>query len=79
MTRTASDAAHVLQGDNNPGDDRALYERGRRWLQQEHLIGRAVAFLPRVGMVTIVMNDYPWVKYTVMGILAVVCLLGLDE
>lgn len=68
-----------LQGDNNPGNDRLLYERGRWWLQKEHVVGRAVGFLPGVGMVTIVMNDYPWLKYSVIGVLAVLCLLGIDE
>lgn len=69
----------MVQGDNNPGNDRQLFRRGRRWLQQEHIIGRAVGFLPGVGMITIVMNDYPWLKYTVIGVLGLLCLLGFDE
>lgn len=56
-----------------------LYNRGQRWLQQKHIMGRAVGFLPYVGMVTIIMNDYPWLKVTVIGLLAVLCLLGIDE
>lgn len=69
----------LTKGDNNPGNDRQLFRRGRRWLQQEHIIGRAVGFLPGVGMITIVMNDYPWLKYTVIGVLGLLCLLGFDE
>ena len=59
------------QGDNNWGDDRALYARGQRWLRgSEHVMGRVVGFLPHVGRVTIVMNDYPAVKYVLIGVLA---------
>jgi signal peptidase I len=68
-----------MQGDNNSGNDRMLYNRGQRWLGQDHIMGRAVGFLPHVGMVTIVMNDYPFLKYSVIGVLWVVCLLGLDD
>ena len=69
----------VLQGDNNAGNDRMLYNRGQKWLTGDHIMGRAKGFLPYVGMVTIVMNDYPSLKYTVIGILGIMCLLGLDE
>ena len=36
----------------------------------QHVMGRAVGFLPNVGMVTIVMNDYPILKYGLIGLLA---------
>lgn len=32
----------LLQGDNNWGDDRALYNTGQRWLNLNHLMGRVV-------------------------------------
>ena len=61
----------LTKGDNNWGDDRALYARGQRWLRgSEHVMGRVVGFLPHVGRVTIVMNDYPAVKYVLIGVLA---------
>lgn len=31
-----------LQGDNNWGDDRSLYNKGQRWLHQEHIMGRVI-------------------------------------
>jgi len=64
----------LTKGDNNYGDDRLLYARGQDWLHMNHIMGRAVGFLPYVGMVTIVMNDYPWLKYgliMVLGLLVV--------
>ena len=59
----------LTKGDNNWGDDRALYNRGQRWLTASHLMGRVVGFLPHVGRVTIIMNDYPAVKYALIGVL----------
>ena len=31
-----------VQGDNNWGDDRALYNEGQQWLNLNHLMGRVV-------------------------------------
>lgn len=31
-----------VQGDNNWGDDRALYNKGQMWLNREHIMGRVV-------------------------------------
>ncbi len=39
-----------------------LYAEGQEWLNREHIMGRAVGYLPHVGRVTIIMNDYPYVK-----------------
>lgn len=59
----------LTKGDNNYGDDRALYNPGQEWLSPRHVMGRAVAYLPHVGMVTIWMNDHPWLKYGLIGVL----------
>jgi signal peptidase len=71
----------LTKGDNNPVDDRGLYPPGQQWLNRKHIIGRAkgyiltslfsyhLSFLPFVGMVTIIMNDYPQVKYALIGIM----------
>eukprot|EP00232_Nephroselmis_pyriformis_P029099 CAMPEP_0182868646 /NCGR_PEP_ID=MMETSP0034_2-20130328/9447_1 /TAXON_ID=156128 /ORGANISM="Nephroselmis pyriformis, Strain CCMP717" /LENGTH=177 /DNA_ID=CAMNT_0025001063 /DNA_START=58 /DNA_END=587 /DNA_ORIENTATION=- len=65
-----SKAVDVLtKGDNNYGDDRVLYAPGQQWLHKEHIMGRAQGYLPYVGMVTIIMNDYPYVKYALIGVL----------
>lgn len=52
----------LTKGDNNRVDDRGLYAEGQQWLTKEHMIGRASAFLPYVGMITIIMNENPMVK-----------------
>lgn len=75
----SDDAVDILtKGDNNYGDDRALYAPGQDWLNKEHIMGRAVGFLPYVGMVTIVMNDYPWFKYALIGVLGLLVLTNKE-
>ncbi|CEG75288.1 Putative Signal peptidase I [Rhizopus microsporus] len=59
----------LTKGDNNARDDRVLYDRGQMWINKEHLVGKVKGFLPYVGMVTIMMNDYAWMKYAVLGVL----------
>eukprot|EP00879_Flechtneria_rotunda_P007637 GHRR01008009.1.p1 GENE.GHRR01008009.1~~GHRR01008009.1.p1 ORF type:complete len:185 (+),score=32.28 GHRR01008009.1:144-698(+) len=66
----------LTKGDNNYGDDRLLYARGQEWLHMKHIMGRAVGYLPYVGMVTIIMNDYPMLKY---GLIAVLGLLVITS
>ena len=41
---------------------KVLYAKGQDWLHRAHIMGRAVGYLPHVGMLTIVMNDYPYAK-----------------
>ncbi|KAK9813690.1 hypothetical protein WJX73_003835 [Symbiochloris irregularis] len=68
----------LTKGDANYGDDRALYNPGQKWLQQEHIMGRVIGYLPYVGQVTIIMNDYPYVKYGLIGALAVFVLTSKE-
>ena len=59
----------LTKGDNNYSDDTILYAAGQDWLQEDHIMGRSAGFLPHVGRITIVMNDYPYIKYAVIGAL----------
>lgn len=52
----------LTKGDNNAVDDRGLYAASQSWINKEHVIGRAKGYLPYIGMVTIIMNDYPALK-----------------
>uniref|UniRef100_A0A915Q638 Signal peptidase complex catalytic subunit SEC11 n=2 Tax=Bilateria TaxID=33213 RepID=A0A915Q638_9BILA len=56
----------LTKGDNNQVDDRGLYASGQFWLTRKDVVGRAKGFVPYVGMVTILMNDYPKLKYAVL-------------
>merc|ERR1719267_245019 len=59
----------LTKGDNNAVDDRGLYAASQSWINKEHVIGRAKGYLPYIGMVTIIMNDYPMVKYILVGLM----------
>ena len=81
LPNSSPDDAYVLtKGDNNPRDDRyGIYNHDMEWLRNEHIIGRVQAILPYVGMVTIVMNDYPWVKYAVIGVLGILVITNKEN
>ena len=57
----------LTKGDNNYEDDRVLYNPGQQWIHNDNILGRAVGYLPYAGMATIIMNDYPLVKYVLIG------------
>merc|ERR1711981_401902 len=66
----------LTKGDNNQVDDRALYNRGQYWITPKDVVGRAGGMASYVGMVTIIMNDYPKVKWTVLAVLTALTLLN---
>ncbi|KAL6127137.1 hypothetical protein ACLB2K_075180 [Fragaria x ananassa] len=47
----------LTKGDNNSRDDRPLYAPGQLWLQQHHVIGTVVGFLPYAGWGNIIMIE----------------------
>ncbi|KAI9117424.1 hypothetical protein K1719_011590 [Acacia pycnantha] len=76
--RQDSGEAYILtKGDNNPGDDRGLYN-GLHWLQKHHIMGRAIGFLPYVGWVTIIMSEKPVLKYILIGTLGLLVIISKD-
>uniref|UniRef100_A0A0G4H6A8 Signal peptidase complex catalytic subunit SEC11 n=1 Tax=Chromera velia CCMP2878 TaxID=1169474 RepID=A0A0G4H6A8_9ALVE len=68
----------LTKGDNNQVDDRGLYARKQLWLKKNNIMGRAQGFLPYVGMVTIWLNDYPWLKYLLVGSMAFMVMIGRE-
>ncbi|CAM9847763.1 unnamed protein product [Choristocarpus tenellus] len=52
----------LTKGDNNTVNDRGLYVPGQLWLERDDILGRAKGTLRYVGMVTIILNDYPTIK-----------------
>jgi len=59
----------LTKGDNNQVDDRGLYAPGQKWLEKKDVVGRAKGYVPYVGIVTILMNDYPKFKYLTLALL----------
>ncbi|GJP40606.1 hypothetical protein CLOM_g266 [Closterium sp. NIES-68] len=68
----------LTKGDNNEGDDLPLYAEGQLWLRKKHIIGRAMGYLPYVGYVTIIMTEHPYIKFILIGILAILVLTSKD-
>ncbi|CEM27628.1 unnamed protein product [Vitrella brassicaformis CCMP3155] len=72
------DVKILTKGDNNDVDDRGLYAPGQLWLNKSDIMGRAIAFLPYVGMVTIWLNDYPWLKFVLVGTMGFFVIIGRE-
>jgi len=68
----------LTKGDNNRVDDRGLYAVRQLFITKSDIMGRAFAFLPYVGMITIWLNDYPWFKYVILGVMAFFVTIGRD-
>ncbi|XP_027258517.1 signal peptidase complex catalytic subunit SEC11C isoform X3 [Cricetulus griseus] len=73
------DIKFLTKGDNNEIDDRGLYKEGQNWLEKKDVVGRARGFLPYVGMVTIIMNDYPKFKYALLAVMGAYVLLKRES
>lgn len=59
----------MTKGDNNQVHDRGLYNRGQKWLEQDDIMGIVKGYIPYLGMFTIIMNDYPKLKWLVISTL----------
>ena len=68
----------LTKGDNNSVDDRGLYAPGQMWLQREDVLGRARGAVPYIGMVTIILNDYPMLKYLLVGVMGLFVLTSKE-
>lgn len=68
----------LTKGDNNRVDDRGLYAPGQLWLNREDILGKATGTLRYVGMVTIALNDYPVLKYVLVGLMGLFVLTSKE-
>jgi signal peptidase len=70
---------YLTKGDNNNVDDRNLYAPGQLWLTRNQIQGKAIASIPHLGMVTILLNDYPILKFVLLGVMAILVLTGKSD
>jgi len=70
--------AVLTKGDNNQVDDRGLYAHRQLFIGKKEIMGRAQGFLPYVGMITIWLNDYPWLKYILIGSMGFFVIIGRE-
>jgi len=68
----------LTKGDNNQVDDRGLYAHRQMFITRKEIMGRAQGFLPYVGMITIWLNDYPWLKYILIGSMGFFVIIGRE-
>jgi len=68
----------LTKGDNNQVDDRGLYAHRQLFIGRKEIMGRAQGFLPYVGMITIWLNDYPWLKYILIGSMGFFVIIGRE-
>ena len=59
-------------------NNRGLYAPGQLWLEREDILGKAVGTLRYVGMVTIALNDYPVLKYVLVGMMGLFVLTSKE-
>lgn len=69
----------LTKGDNNRVDDRGLYAPGQNWLKRGDILGRAKGVLRYLGMVTIILNDFPVLKYLLIGIMGLFVLTSKES
>lgn len=69
----------LTKGDNNGSDDRSLYPSNLFWLKREHIIGRIRGYMPYVGYITIIINDYPILKLLLLGSMIVSVMINKDK
>ncbi|CAD8199887.1 unnamed protein product [Paramecium octaurelia] len=68
----------LTKGDNNQVDDRHLYPKDQMWLERSDIMGKIEGFLPYVGYITIYLNDYPYFKLVMIGLMSLFVLTGKD-
>ncbi|CCG83282.1 Signal peptidase I [Taphrina deformans PYCC 5710] len=69
----------LTKGDNNGEDDISLYAPGQSYLERkDDVVGIVKGFMPLVGMVTLAMNDYPWLRYILLGGMGFTALLNRE-
>ncbi|EGR31324.1 sec11, putative [Ichthyophthirius multifiliis] len=68
----------LTKGDNNLSDDRGLYQNRKIWLHKKDILGKIKGYCPYLGIVTIILNDYPMVKYVTLGLMGLFVLIAKD-
>lgn len=77
----------LTKGDNNPTDDRPLYNSNRannlrggddpfvkRWLSEDEVLGRTKGYIPQVGKLTLFLHEFPALKWMLCAALLVALL-----
>ena len=74
----ADEAQILTKGDNNKIDDRGLYPKGMMWLSKSNIVGKVYGTAPYVGMITVIMSDYPQLKAILIAVLGFMVLVNRE-
>ncbi|KAI0157928.1 putative signal peptidase I [Hypoxylon sp. FL1284] len=62
----------LTKGDNNELEDVALYPGDREYVYRDEIIGVVRGYLPFLGWITILLNEVPYLKFGLIGGLALI-------
>ena len=68
----------LTKGDNNNVDDRGLYPKDTPYLDETNVVGHVFATIPYSGQVTLILNDYPIIKYAMIGFMFISFLVSKE-
>lgn len=54
---------YLTKGDNNVYDDTHLYPTGMEWIEEDNVIGKSFAYIPRIGYITLMLAELPMMRY----------------
>ncbi|MCJ1453677.1 Signal peptidase complex catalytic subunit [Mycoblastus sanguinarius] len=64
---TQHEYEYLTKGDNNSDDDTTLYPEGQPYLFRHDIVGVVYGYVPKIGYLTLILNDYPWLKNMLIG------------
>ncbi|CAJ1005983.1 putative Peptidase S24-like [Leishmania naiffi] len=70
---------YLTKGDNNVNDDRFLFSRGREWVEEDMILGKTYAYMPRLGYITIMFNESKLIKYLALALIGFLMLTSPEE
>ena len=76
--KTKLNTMYLTKGDNNPVDDRGLYPRNRMYLGEKEYVGHVLGSIPYSGFLTLLMTDYPYLKYSLIFCMFLSVLVSKD-
>lgn len=70
----------LTKGDNNPVNDLGLYPRNQGYLDRDRdIVGVVKGYVPLVGYVTILITENVYLKYAMIGFMAISALLSNED
>ncbi|KAG5486450.1 hypothetical protein LSCM4_07381 [Leishmania orientalis] len=70
---------YLTKGDNNMNDDRFLFKQGREWVEEDMIVGKTYAYVPRIGYATILFNESKMIKYLALALIGFLILTSTEE